>query len=394
MPYNIKLLGLSKNHVKRVYFKSKYDTIKVIGGKSLKKTVLHESHIALGAKMVEFAGFDMPIQYTSIKEEHLQVRNKAGIFDVSHMGEIEVKGNEAEQFVDLIFTNNILDMNDHQINYGMLLYETGGVVDDLLVYKYNKHHFLLVVNASNIDKDYNWLLKQNTFDCTVTNRSDEISEVALQGPLAEAVLQQHTDQDLSKITFFTFKEITLFDTKCMVSRTGYTGEDGFEIYASHETILKAWDILLGHEDVLPIGLGARDTLRFEVALPLYGNELSKDITPVEAGLNFAVDYNKTFIGSEVVKKQKAEKPSRRIVGLTLLDKGILRHGYEVYHEDQQVGFITTGYKSPSVEDAVAMAMIDKPYDKLGTNLEVQVRNKRLKVVVRNKKFYDKNTKAK
>ena len=372
----------------------KYDTIKVIGGKPLKKTILHESHLALNAKMVEFAGFDMPIQYTSIKDEHLHVREKAGVFDVSHMGEIEIKGPEAEPFVDLIFTNNIKAMNDGQINYGMLCNHKGGVVDDLLVYKYHPNHFLLVVNASNIEKDYKWIKAQNTFDCTVDNISDKISEVALQGPFAEAVLKTMTDTNLETITFFTFKAIKVLDQDALVSRTGYTGEDGFEIYASHEAIKTIWDHLFHHDDVLPIGLGARDTLRFEVALPLYGNELSDSITPVEAGLNFAVDYDKDFIGSDVIKKQKTEKPKRRIVGLTLLDKGILRHGYKVYKEDQEIGFITTGYKSPSVKDAVAMAMIDKPYDKIGTELTVEVRNKRLDVVVRNKKFYDKNTKAK
>jgi len=372
----------------------KYDTIKVIGGNGLKKTVLHDHHVEAGAKMVDFAGFHMPIQYTSIKDEHVQVREKAGIFDVSHMGEIEITGKEAQYLVDKVFTNNVLEMKDLQINYGMMLYDNGTVVDDLLVYKYHDEHFLLVVNASNIVKDFEWINDHNDFDCTVFNISDEISEIALQGPLAEKVLSEFTDYELNKLTFFTFDRFNAFNESCLISRTGYTGEDGFEIYASHASIIKIWETLMKHDDVLPIGLGARDTLRFEAALPLYGNELSDSITPVEAGLNFAVDYNKDFIGSEVVKKQKANKPTRRIVGLTLNDKGILRHGYDVYHEDQKIGVITTGYKSPSVSEAVAMAMIDKPYDKIGTNVTIEVRNKRLKATVRNKKFYQKNTQAK
>lgn len=361
----------------------------------MKKTALYDSHVNLNAKMVDFCGFMMPIIYSSITEEHMYVREKAGMFDVSHMGEVCVKGEEAEKFVDYIFTNNVYSMNDNQILYGMMCYPTGGVVDDLLVYKFDKNHFLLIVNASNVDKDFEWIQKNNKFNCKTTNESDNFSEVALQGPLAEEILNKITDYDLTNLSFFTFKTMKINGKDVLVSRTGYTGEDGFEIYGNHDDIVDIWNEILvtGKGDVIPCGLGCRDTLRFEVALPLYGNELSKDITPIEAGLSFAVKLEAgDFIGKEVLVKQKFEKTKRRIVGLSLKDKGIIRHGYLVYHQDKKVGVITTGYKSPSTGETVAMAMIDRPYDKLKTELLVDVRGKMKKVVVRNKKFYQKSYK--
>lgn len=361
----------------------------------MKRTALFDKHVALGAKIVDFAGWEMPISYTSITEEHNYVREKCGLFDVSHMGEICVRGTEALAFVDSIFTNDVVSMVDHQVLYGMMCYPSGGVVDDLLVYRFAQDHFLLVVNASNVDKDYQWLVDNNHFDCTVSNESDNFSEVALQGPYAQTLLQQFTTQDLNEITFFTSRMIPVNGSTMLVSRTGYTGEDGFEIYGTHDDIVELWDALLeaGKDEISPIGLGARDTLRFEVALPLYGNELSKDITPIEAGLGFAVKLDAgDFIGKDVLVKQKEFKTTRRIVGLIMEDKGILRHGYPVYDGDILVGEITTGYKSPSTGETVAMAMIDRPYDKMGTELEVDIRGKRKKVVVRNKKFYNKNYK--
>ncbi len=361
----------------------------------MKKTVLYDSHLLKNAKMVDFAGFLMPMVYTSISEEHNYVREKAGMFDVSHMGEFYVQGREAEKFVDFIFTNDVLSQNDNQVLYGMMCYPDGGVVDDLLVYKINEESFIMIVNASNIEKDFAWATQNNTFDCTLTNESDKISEVALQGPLAEEILNPMASYDLSKLAFFTFEYMKINGKEFLVSRTGYTGEDGFEIYGDHEDIVKVWEEILtaGKENVAPCGLGCRDTLRFEVALPLYGNELSKDITPIEAGLSFAVKLEAgDFIGKAVLVKQKTEKTTRRIVGLEMLDKGIIRHGYKVYHEDTLVGEVTTGYKSPSTNKTVAMAMIDRPYDKLNTELTVDIRGKRKKVIVRNKKFYKKSYK--
>ena len=361
----------------------------------MKRTALYDAHVALNAKIVDFAGYEMPIQYSSITEEHNYVREKCGIFDVSHMGEICVRGTEAAKFVDSIFTNDALSMADNQVLYGMMCYPTGGVVDDLLVYKFNPEHFLLVVNASNVDKDFDWVVQNHKYDCKVTNESDNFSEVALQGPIAESLLQEITSFNLNDITFFTSRMININGATVLVSRTGYTGEDGFEIYGTHMDIVDIWDKLLkiGGDNISPIGLGARDTLRFEVALPLYGNELAKDITPLEAGLGFAVKLDAgDFIGKDVLVAQKANKTTRRICGIKLIDKGIIRHGYKVYHDNKLVGEVTTGYKSPSTGEIVALAMIDRPYDKLGTQLTVEVRGKMKNVVVRTKKFYNKNYK--
>ena len=361
----------------------------------MNRTALYEKHVALGAKIVDFAGFEMPISYTSITEEHDYVRTKCGLFDVSHMGEICVRGNEAALLVDYLFTNDALSMANNQVLYGRMCYPEGGVVDDLLVYKFADDHFLLVVNASNVDKDFDWVVGNNRFDCKVTNESANIAEVALQGPYTETLLAQLTDDDVKNLVFFTSTTMTIEGATFLVSRTGYTGEDGFELYGTHDDIVMLWDLLLarGGANIAPIGLGARDTLRFEVALPLYGNELAKDITPLEAGLGFAIRLDAgDFIGKDVLVQQKQAGTTRRLCGLTMLDKGILRHGYPVYHGKQEVGFITTGYKSPSTGETVALAMIDRPYDKLGTELDVLIREKRKSVVVRTKKFYNKSYK--
>jgi aminomethyltransferase len=371
--------------MKRYYFSKENE---------MKKTVLHKHHLALGAMMTEFAGYDMPLRYTSITEEHDFVRNKAGVFDVSHMGEFYINGEHATAFVDFIFTNDVTSMVNKQVLYGMMCYPGGGVVDDLLVYKVNDESYILVVNASNIEKDFAWVIKNNKFGCVVSNESDEISEIALQGPLAESILRTHTNYPVEQLAFFTFDYMMIEGKEVLVSRTGYTGEDGFEIYGSAsdiETIFLA--LLKDRDDIVPCGLGARDTLRFEVALPLYGQELSKDITPLEAGLGFAVKLEAgDFIGKDELVKQKEEGLTRRITGLEMIDKGVLRHGYPVYHEDTLVGEVTTGYKSPSTGETVALAMIDKPYDKLGTMLEVDIRGKRKKVKVRKKRFYSKHYK--
>lgn len=359
----------------------------------MKKTVLHDQHVKLGAKMVEYAGYHMPVQYTSLKEEHMAVREDAGLFDVSHMGEIVVLGPEATDFLDVVFTNNIRALTANQVQYGFFLYENGGVVDDLLIYKINDEHYFLVVNAANKDKDFAWLEKQaKSFNVEVIDKSPYYSELALQGPKALTMLQAHTNDDLSAISFFTFDDVTLEGKTFMVSRTGYTGEDGFEIYGEHTDIKMLFKrLLLNHEALKPCGLGARDTLRFEVALPLYGHEITDTITPLEAGYKFAVYMDKpTFIGKDALVKQKEAGLTRRIVGLEILDKGIVREGASVYHGDEKIGFVTTGYLSPSLNKAVALAMIDKPHDKLSHEVLVQVRKRTLKAKVIKKKLYQKN----
>ena len=348
------------------------------------KTCLHDRHVKQGALMSPFGGFDMPIQYDSITQEHNAVRHEVGVFDVSHMGEVRVKGPEAYKFVSHIFVNDVTGAPDGQIFYGMMCYENGGTVDDLLVYKVNDEEYFLVINAANIDKDVAWI-KQNAegFDCVVTDESPRYGEVAVQGPKAE---------ECRDIPFYNFKTFHIDGEDVIVSRTGYTGEDGFEIYGSHDYIVRVWDKLM-EAGVQPCGLGCRDTLRFEVGLPLYGDELSADITPIEASLSMFVKLDKPeFIGKEALARQKAEGVKRRIVGIELEGSAVPRHGYPVIADGRQIGEVTTGYKSISTGKSVAMAMVEKPYDKLGTPVEVQIRKKTFPAKVVKKRFYDKNYK--
>lgn len=360
---------------------------------NLGKTCLHDRHVKLGALMSPFAGFDMPIQYVGITDEHNAVRQKVGMFDVSHMGEVRVKGPDAYKFVNYIFVNDVTGAPDGQIFYGMLCYENGGTVDDLLVYKVNDEEYFLVINASNIAKDYDWIVKNSKgFDVVLTNESDKYGEIAVQGPEAEATLEKVLGLDLKSIAFYNFKIFDIDGEEVLISRTGYTGEDGFEVYGSHDYIVKLWDKLI-EAGVQPCGLGCRDTLRFEVGLPLYGDELSADITPLEASLSMFVKLDKdNFIGKEALAKQKAEGVKRRIVGIELEGSAVPRHGYPVLVDGKQVGEVTTGYKSISTGKSVAMAMIDKPYDKLGTEVEVQIRKKVFPAKVVKKRFYEKNYK--
>ncbi|WP_053956051.1 glycine cleavage system aminomethyltransferase GcvT [Inediibacterium massiliense] len=364
----------------------------------LKETPLFECHRKYGGKIIDFAGWALPVQYEGIKVEHEAVRNFAGIFDVSHMGEIEITGKEASDFVQNLITNDISVLKDHQVVYTFMCYPHGGIVDDFLVYKFDKNHFYLVVNASNIQKDFQWMKENSTdYDVKIENISEDVSEIAIQGPNAQKILQKLTDTDLSEIKFFYCKRnVSVVSANCLISRTGYTGEDGFEIYLSNEDVKMLWEKLMeaGKEYGLkPAGLGARDTLRFEVALPLYGNELSKDITPLEAGLGFFVKLDKpNFIGKEGLKKQKSEGLKRKIVGFEMIDKGIPRNGYEVMAEGKTIGFVTTGYAAPTVKKNIGMAMVDIEYSKLDTPIEIKIRNKILKAKVVNKKFYQKNYK--
>lgn len=356
----------------------------------MRKTPLYDEHVALGAQMVDFHGWLMPIKYTSLTDEHHAVRNEVGMFDVSHMGEVRVKGADATAYVKHVFTNNIDSLNEGGVIYGFLLNEEGGVIDDLLIYKVNNEEYLFVVNASNVDKDFEWLKKQGEeFDVVVENESDDFAEIALQGPKAEEVLQTLTDTDLKNITFFTFKDDVEIDgEKYLVSRTGYTGEDGFEIYGQDKAIVKIWKTLI-EKGVTPAGLGCRDTLRFEAALPLYGNELDDQHTPVESGFGFFVDKEGEFIGSDVVKKQRGEGVPTKIIGLELVDKGVIRQGYPVFNEDQkQVGEITTGYSSPTLGKVIANARIDSEYGDQKTFL-VGMRKKFLKANVIPKRFLGK-----
>ena len=360
---------------------------------NLVKTCLHDRHVKQGALMSPFGGFDMPIQYVGITEEHNAVRNHVGVFDVSHMGEVRVKGPDAYKYVSHIFVNDVTGAPDGQIFYGMMCYENGGTVDDLLVYKVNDEEYFLVINAANIAKDFEWIMKNSEgFNVEITNESDYYGEVAVQGPEAEAVLMKILGLPLNEIAFYNFKTFHIDGEDVIISRTGYTGEDGFEVYGSHEFTVRLWDKLM-EAGVQACGLGCRDTLRFEVGLPLYGDELAADITPLEASLSMFVKLDKPeFIGKEALAQQKAEGVKRRIVGIELEGTAVPRHGYPVEVDGQVVGEITTGYKSISTGKSVAMAMINKPYDKLGTKVEVRIRKKTFPGVVVKKRFYDKNYK--
>ncbi|MBM7097310.1 MULTISPECIES: glycine cleavage system aminomethyltransferase GcvT [Alteribacter] len=351
------------------------------------------------AKTIDFGGWDLPVQFSSIKDEHEAVRTKAGLFDVSHMGEIDVQGNGAEAFLQSVFTNDVEKLKTGGCQYSAMCYENGGTVDDLVYYKRGEGDYLLVVNASNIEKDYNWLVSraEGFENVNIVNVSENYAQIAIQGPLAEKVLQKETNTTLSDITFFKFRDgVSIGGVEALVSRTGYTGEDGFEIYCKPEEAATLWNLLLEagkEEGIQPCGLGSRDTLRFEARLALYGQELTKDITPVEAGIGFAVKTDKEadFFGKEVLKEQKDNGPSRKLVGLEMIDKGIPRTDYEVFNSDgEKIGFVTTGTQSPTLKKNVGLAIIDKDFTAIGTEVEVQVRKRRLKAVVAATPFYKKS----
>lgn len=372
----------------KIYLKS------IIMEENLIKTCLHDRHVKQGALMSPFGGFDMPIQYTTIIDEHNAVRHNVGVFDVSHMGEVRVTGKQAYEFVSHIFVNDVTGAPDGQIFYGMMCYENGGTVDDLLVYKVNDEEYFLVINAANIAKDFAWIEKNSKdFDVKVENQSDYYGEVAVQGPKAEEILMRILGLPLNEIAFYNFKTFHIEGEDVIISRTGYTGEDGFEVYGSHEFTQRLWDKLM-EAGVTPCGLGCRDTLRFEVGLPLYGDELADDITPLEGSLSMFVKLDKPtdFIGREALAKQKAEGVTRRVVGIELEGKAIPRHGYPVEADGKVVGYVTTGYNSISTGKSVAMAMVEKPYTKLGTPVEIRIRKKTFPGVVCKKRFYDKNYK--
>ncbi len=362
---------------------------------NLKKTCLYGSHVALGAKMSPFAGFMMPIQYTSITDEHNAVRNKVGMFDVSHMGEIFVSGPDAEKFVNHIFTNEIRGFEPGKVLYGMMCHENGGVVDDLLVYReFEPDHFLLVVNAANIDKDYQWICSQTEgFDVKVVNESDSWGQIAVQGPDSERIVTEILSLgEAAALTFYTYCESSWKGARMVLSRTGYTGEDGFELYTTPEGICEIWDILL-KAGVAPCGLGCRDTLRFEAGLPLYGDELSDEITPIEAGLGMFCKLDKEFIGRDALAAQKAQGTSRKLVGLEVHDKAIPRATYPIETEDgTQVGTVTTGYRSITLDKSICFAMVDAAHAALGTALNVRIRKKVFPGTVIKKRFYQTNYK--
>ena len=355
-----------------------------------KKTCLYDKHVALGALMSPFGGFEMPIQYSGIVDEHQAVRQSCGVFDVSHMGEVLITGPDAERYVNHIFTNDVTGMPAGKILYGMMCYENGGVVDDLLVYKCDENEFFLVINAANIDKDWEWIQEHSKdYNVKLDHQSDSYGELAVQGPESEQVMKDVLGIDGSDLTFYTFKQIG----DVIISRTGYTGEDGFEIYAAPICINECWDKLVASGRCKPCGLGCRDTLRFEVGLPLYGDELSAEITPIMAGLGIFVKLDKDeFIGKDALARQKEEGPAKKLVGIELSDKAIPRHGYVVLKDGQPIGEVTTGYHTISTDKSVCMALVDTQFAKLDTEVDIQIRKKVFPGKVVKKQFYNKNYK--
>ncbi|WP_029191110.1 glycine cleavage system aminomethyltransferase GcvT [Ornithinibacillus scapharcae] len=367
----------------------------------LKRTPIYPEYEKYGAKTIDFGGWDLPVQFSSIKEEHEATRTKAGLFDVSHMGEIMVTGPKSLDYLQYLTTNDVSKLVPNKAQYAFMCYEDGGTVDDFLIYMIKDNEYLVVVNAANTEKDYEWMVKNNHYssnEVNIENVSSKYAQLALQGPLAEEILQTLTTTELGSIKFFRFETEVYFTgipTPAIVSRTGYTGEDGFEIYIDHEQGPALWNLILekGRDiGILPVGLGARDTLRFEANLPLYGQELSATITPIEAGLGFAVKVKKDadFIGKEVLQKQVENGTARKIVGIEMIDKGIPRHGYEIFHCDEEIGVVTSGTQSPSLQKNIGLALIKSEFAIEGTELEVQVRKRRLRAKVVPRTFLKQN----
>ena len=347
---------------------------------SARKTPVYEQHVKHGAKIVEFAGWYLPVEFSGLINEHKAVRNDCGIFDVSHMGEITVKGERAQEFIQHIIANDVKKLYDGRILYTPMCYPHGGIVDDLLVYRNNANDYLLVVNASNIEKDFNWLLENNKFGVDIKNVSDDYFQLAVQGPQAKAMIEKCFAVDLTDIKFFHFKNMELDGVKCIVSRTGYTGENGFEIYGPWKDGGKLFDILVSG-GVTPCGLGSRDTLRLEAALMLYGNDINQDTTPLEAGIEMFVKLdNDEFIGREAMIAQKMDGLKKKLVGFTLEDKGIPRHDYPVVDlTGAKVGVVTSGTLSPSLGIPVGLAYVDTSALSSGRDIYVQIRKNMAKI---------------
>lgn len=354
----------------------------------MKTTPFTETHIALGAKMHEFAGYNMPIEYSGIIDEHMTVCNGVGVFDVSHMGEFWVKGPNALEFLQQVTSNNVAILPIGKAQYTCFPNEEGGIVDDLLVYHYEDEKYLLVVNAANIEKDWNWCVSHNTVGAELENSSDRMAQLAIQGPKATEVLQRLTPVNLSEIPYYAFATGEFAGcSNVIISNTGYTGAGGFELYFYPEDGKKIWDAIFeagAPEGIKPIGLGARDTLRLEMGFCLYGNDLSDTTSPLEAGLGWITKFveGKNFTARAILEKQKAEGVTRKLVAFEMIDRGIPRHGYKLVNaEGEEIGEVTSGTMSPTRKIGIGMAYVAKAYTALDTEIFIDVRGRKLKVKV-------------
>jgi glycine cleavage system T protein (aminomethyltransferase) len=357
----------------------------------LNRTPLYERHRAAGAKFVDFGGWEMPVQYSSILEEHQAVRAAVGLFDVSHMGEIEIKGPRALEVVQRLTTNDASKLEIFQVQYSTLCYPHGGIVDDLTVYRLGPEHFFLCVNAANIDKDWDWIVEQAHDDADLVNTSAEFAQLALQGRHAQATLQPMCDIPLDSMRYYWSARGRVQGLEALISRTGYTGEDGFELYCPAARGPELWSCLMeagAPYGIKPIGLGARDTLRLEMGYALYGNDLTIDTTPLQAGLGWIVKLNKgSFIGREALLKERAAGVRRRLVGLEMIERGVARAHYQVLADGAVVGEITSGTVSPSLHKSIGLGYVGTAHAKIGTPLQVDIRGKATQAQVASTPFY-------
>ena len=350
----------------------------------MKQLVLSDIHESIGGKMVEFAGYNMPVQYKGVKAEHHTVRNEVGVFDVSHMGEVFVTGEKALDFLQYITTNDVSKLTPGKIQYTCLPNTDGGIVDDFLLYMLAENSYLLVVNASNMEKDLAWINKHNTFGCAINNQSDNYSLLAVQGPKSIELLQELTVVNLSEIKYYNFKIGNIAGVEDVIlSRTGYTGEIGFELYIKNESVKQVWEAIFTTSiELKPIGLAARDTLRLEKGFCLYGNDINDTTSPIEAGLGWITKFTKEFINHNQLKDQKLGSATRKLVGLEVVDKGIARNGYPIVDENgSEIGIVTSGTMSPTLNKAIAMAYVPKELSKVGSTVYIQVRKKQIKAEV-------------
>jgi aminomethyltransferase len=346
----------------------------------MKLTTLNQIHKDLGAKMVPYAGFEMPVQYAGVNQEHMVVRSGVGVFDVSHMGQFFAKGPEVENLLQFIGTNDVTKVNVGQAQYTCMTNEKGGIIDDLIIYKMSEDEWMLVVNASNIAKDWDWINKQNTFDVTLTNASDDYSLLAIQGPKAIEAMQALSDENLAGIPFYHFKVGNFAGVdNVIISATGYTGSGGFEIYFENKDAKVIWEKVLEAGKAFgiePCGLAARDTLRLEKGYCLYGNDINETISPLEAGLGWITKLDKVFIARDILAKQKEEGVTRKLIGFKMVDRGIPRHDYKIADESgNEIGIVTSGTQSPMLKQGIGLGYVTPEFSKVGTSIYIQIRDK-------------------
>ncbi len=363
----------------------------------MKNTPFNRFHKELGGRMVEFAGYEMSVEYAGagVNDEHLNVRNNVGVFDVSHMGEIWVKGPKAFELVQKVTTNDVAILTPGKIQYSCFPNGKGGIVDDLLVYKYDNSKYLLVVNASNLDKDWAWINQQNTIGAELENASDNTAQLAVQGPNSIAALQSLTEINLSEIEYYTFKVGKFAGVEVIISATGYTGAGGFEIYMYNSDAEKVWEAIFDagkKYDIKPAGLACRDTLRLEMGFCLYGNDIDDTTSPIEAGLGWITKFTEgnNFIDRDVLEKQKKDGVSRKLCGFEMTEKAIPRHGYDIFDANgEKIGMVTSGTMSPSLKKGVGMAYVKTAFSKIGSEIYIQIRNKKVKALIVGLPFYKK-----